>query len=149
MALDAPRFTRGLVLLAPVSHPWKGGVTWYYNVAAAPVLGALFRWLIVPLAGLGSMRGALREVFAPNPVPLRLHPIARGCRCFSGPRHFRANAEDFVDLHAATVALSPRYGEISAPTAIVMGAAGQRSSAPTSTRAACAREIPDATLRLA
>ena len=26
MALDAPEFARGLVLLAPVSHPWPGGV---------------------------------------------------------------------------------------------------------------------------
>ena len=28
MALDAPEFARGLVLLTPVSHPWPGGVAW-------------------------------------------------------------------------------------------------------------------------
>jgi len=146
MALDAPQFTRGLVLLAPVSHPWKGGITWYYTVAAAPVVGALFRWLIVPLAGLATMRGAVREVFAPNPVPPEYTDRTRLALLFR-PRQFRANAEDFVDLHAATVALSPRYSEISTPTAIVMGAADSLVSADIHARR-CARDIPGATLRL-
>jgi pimeloyl-ACP methyl ester carboxylesterase len=146
MALDAPRFTRGLVLLAPVSHPWKGGVTWYYTVSAAPILGALFRWLIVPLAGLATMRGAVREVFAPNPVPPNYIDRTRLPLLFR-PWQFLANAEDFVDLHAATVALSPRYAEISAPTAIVMGAADALVSADIHARR-CARDIPCATLRL-
>jgi pimeloyl-ACP methyl ester carboxylesterase len=146
MALDAPQFTRGLVLLAPVSHPWKGGVTWYHPVSAAPVLGVLFRWLIVPLAGLATMRGAIREVFAPNPVPLNYIDRTRLPLLFR-PAQFRANAEDFLDLHAATVALSPRYAEISAPTAIVMGAADSLVSADIHARQ-CARDIPNATLRL-
>jgi pimeloyl-ACP methyl ester carboxylesterase len=146
MALDAPQFVRGLVLLSPVSHPWKGGVSWYYKVAAAPFLGALFRWLIVPLAGLGSLRGGLRDVFAPNSVPSAYIHRTRLPLLFR-PRHFRANAEDFVGLHAAAAALSPRYGEISAPTAIVMGAQDTLVSADIHARA-CAREIRDATLQL-
>jgi pimeloyl-ACP methyl ester carboxylesterase len=146
MALDAPQFTRGLVLLAPVSHPWKGGVTWYYTASAAPILGALFRWLIVPLAGLATMRAAVREVFAPNPVPPEYIERTRLALLFR-PWQFRANAEDFVDLHAATVAISPRYPEISAPTVIVMGAADRLVSADIHARR-CARDIPGATLRL-
>jgi pimeloyl-ACP methyl ester carboxylesterase len=146
MALDAPQFTRGLVLLAPVSHPWKGGITWYYPVSAAPILGVLFRWLIVPLAGLATMRGGVREVFAPNPVPNDYIERTRLPLLFR-PSQFRANAEDFVDLHAATVALSPRYAEISAPTAIVMGAADRLVSADIHAHR-CAREIAGASLRL-
>src|SRR5437588_788530 len=65
MALEAPAFTRGLVLLAPVSHPWPGGVWWYYTVAADRIVGALFRWLVVPIAGIAVVRGAMRSVFAP------------------------------------------------------------------------------------
>ena len=37
-----PTRVAGLVLLAPVSHPWPGGVAWYYHVAAAPLIGPLF-----------------------------------------------------------------------------------------------------------
>ena len=146
MALEAPEFTRGLALLAPVSHPWPGGVTWYYTLAATPVVGALFRWLVAPLAGLAMMRGSLIETFAPNPVPpayverTRLKLVLR-------PWQFLANAQDFVDLHAATVALSSRYREISAPTAIVMGAEDTLVSADIHARA-CAREIPGATLQM-
>ncbi len=146
MALDAPEFTRGLVLLAPVSHPWKGGVSWYYTVGATPIVGALFRWLIVPLAGLASMRGAVREVFAPNPVPSEYIERTRLPLLFR-PWHFLANSQDFVELHAATVALSPRYREISTPTAIVMGTEDTLVSVDIHARA-CAREIPGATLRL-
>ena len=146
MALDAPEFTRGLVLLAPVSHPWKTGVSWYYTVAAAPVVGALFRWLVAPLAGLLSLDGALRVTFAPNAAPPDYSRRTRLPLLFR-PWHFRANAEDFVDLCAAARALSPRYCEIAAPTAIVMGGEDTLVSADIHARR-CAREIPGATLAL-
>jgi pimeloyl-ACP methyl ester carboxylesterase len=146
MALEAPAFTRALVLLAPVSHPWKGGVSWYYTAATLPGLGALFRWLIVPLAGIAAMKGALVGVFAPNAVPpdyiarTRLPLVLR-------PREFRANAEDFLVLCEQARALAPRYGEVSAPTTIVMGAQDSLVSADIHARA-LERDIPGAILRL-
>jgi pimeloyl-ACP methyl ester carboxylesterase len=146
MALDAPQFTRGLVLLAPVSHPWKGGVSWYYTAATAPVVGALFRWLVAPVAGLASLSGALVEVFAPNAVPEDYARRTRVALLFR-PRQFRANAEDFVALCAAAAALAPRYKEITAPTAIVMGAEDGLVSADIHARV-CARDISGATLAL-
>jgi pimeloyl-ACP methyl ester carboxylesterase len=69
MALNAPGFVRGLVLLAPVSHPWVGGVLWYYTVAASRRIGPLFRWLVVVPAGLLTLSGGLRPVFDPGPAP--------------------------------------------------------------------------------
>ncbi len=146
MALEAPAFTRALVLLAPVSHPWRGGVSWYYTAAALPGLGALFRWLVVPLAGLAVMRRGLVEVFAPNAVPpdyisrARLPLVLR-------PGQFKANAEDFVVLCEAARALAPRYGEIAAPTAILMGAEDGLVSVDIHARA-LEREIPGAILRV-
>lgn len=146
MALEAPAFTRALVLLAPVSHPWKGGVSWYYTAATLPGLGALFRWLIAPLAGLAVMKIALVEVFAPNAVPpdyirrTRLPLLLR-------PQQFKANAEDFVVLCEAARALAPRYGEVTAPTAIVMGAEDSLVSADIHARS-LERDIPGAILRL-
>jgi pimeloyl-ACP methyl ester carboxylesterase len=146
MALDAPTFVRGLVLLAAVSHPWPGGVSWYYHLAATPFVGPLFNWLVAPYAGLALMGGGVRAVFAPNPVPENYAERTRLKLLFRPPQ-FRANAQDFVVLHAATVAQAPRYGEIVAPTAIVMGAHDGLVSPEIHARA-CAREIPGATLVL-
>ena len=146
MALEAPAFTRALVLLAPVSHPWKGGVSWYYTAATLPGLGALFRWLVVPLAGLAAMRGGLAEVFAPNAVPpdyIRRTRLALVLR----PRQFKANAEDFVALCEEARALAPRYGEVAAPTAIVMGTQDSLVSADIHARS-LERDIPGAILRM-
>jgi pimeloyl-ACP methyl ester carboxylesterase len=100
----------------------------------------------VPPLGLAKMAKSLRETFAPNPVPpdyarrTRLALVLR-------PWHFRANAEDFADLHAETEELSPGYGKITAPTAILMGAEDRLVSADLHARA-LARQIPNATLRL-
>jgi pimeloyl-ACP methyl ester carboxylesterase len=42
-ALDHPEKTRGLVFLSAATHPWPGaGTSWYYEVAAMPVVGRLF-----------------------------------------------------------------------------------------------------------
>ena len=41
--LGTPKKTRGLVFLAAATHPWPGAATsWYYEVAAMPVIGRLF-----------------------------------------------------------------------------------------------------------
>jgi pimeloyl-ACP methyl ester carboxylesterase len=146
MALDAPEFVRGLVLLSPVSHPWPGGVSWYYHVAAAPVVGPLFRWLVAPYAGPALMTAGLREVFAPNSVPAHYAERTRLALLFR-PWQFRANSEDFLRLHGAAVAQAPLYSEIAVPTAIVMGAQDGLVSPKIHARA-LAREIPGATLAL-
>ena len=146
MALDAPEFTRGLVLLAPVSHPWPGGVSWYYTAAVRPLLGALFRWLVVAPVGLFLMRDGLREVFAPDPPPADYARRTRLALLFR-PWQFLANAEDFVALHAATEALSPRYRDIVSPTVVVMGERDGLVSADIHARR-LAREIPGARLRM-
>jgi pimeloyl-ACP methyl ester carboxylesterase len=146
MALNAPRFTRGLVLLAPVSHPWPGGVLWYYNVAASRIAGPLFSWLIVAPAGLFYMRAGLDSVFHPSPTPpdylerTRLPLLLR-------PRHFRANAEDVVALAGHVARLSKRYGAVRAPTAIVTGDQDGVVYAHIHSNG-CAAEIPGATLRV-
>lgn len=146
MALNAPEFVRGLVLLSPVSHPWPGGVAWYYKLAASRALGPLFRRLIVLPAGLAAMNAGVRDVFQPNPTPpdyigkTRLPLVLR-------PRHFKANAEDVADVEAYVAALSPRYGAIRAPTAIVTGDSDGVVYARIHS-AGCARDIPGATLTI-
>jgi pimeloyl-ACP methyl ester carboxylesterase len=146
MALNAPRFTRGLVLLAPVSHPWPGGVSWYYNLAAAPLFGSLFRWLIVPTAARLYMPGGLAEVFAPNPTPPEYIERTR-LPLMLRPRHFRANAEDVVAIAGHVARLSKLYRGIRSPTAIVTGDRDSVVYAHIHSQG-CAAEIPGATLRV-
>ena len=120
MALDHPDFVRALVLLSPVSHPWPGGVAWYYELGAHRWLGPPFRRLLILPAGLVMMRGAVAGVFAPNPAPEGFVE-ATGLPLVLRPLHFRANCEDVAHAEAAVAAMSPRYGEIRAPTEVVTG----------------------------
>jgi pimeloyl-ACP methyl ester carboxylesterase len=144
MALDAPEFVRALVLVSPVSHPWPGGVAWYYSVGAHPLLGPPFRRLLTLPVGLAWMRGAVAGVFAPNAPPpdfietTRLPLVLR-------PSHFRANCEDVANAKEAVAVLSPRYREIAAPTEIVTGDSDGVVYAHIHS-AGCARDIPNARL---
>jgi pimeloyl-ACP methyl ester carboxylesterase len=144
MALEAPGFVRALVLLAPVSHPWPGGVAWYYTAGADRLLGPPLRRLLTLPVGMAEMPGAVRGVFAPNPAPpgfieaTRLPLVLR-------PLHFRANCEDIAHAETAVAALSPRYGAIRAPTEIVTGDSDSVVYAHIHS-AGCARDIPGARL---
>ena len=120
MALNAVDFVRGLVLLSPVSHPWPGGVAFYYRLAANPWVGAIFRRLLVLPIGQRKLPGAVVSVFAPNPAPVD-YIEAAGLPLVLRPAHYKANAEDVVALKANVAALCRRYGEIRAPTSIVTG----------------------------
>jgi pimeloyl-ACP methyl ester carboxylesterase len=120
MTLNEPDFVRGLVLLSPVSQPWPGGVAPYYTLAANRWAGPAFRRLLVLPFGRLLLPGAVAGVFAPNPAP-RDYIEASGLPLVLRPAQYKANAEDVVDLKANVAALSPRYGEISAPTGIVTG----------------------------
>ena len=143
MALNMPEFVRALALLAPVSHPWSGGVSLYYRLAARRILGPFFRGLIVTPAGLMVMTSSLRGVFAPCPVPpnyvsrTRLPLVLR-------PSHFRANAEDVVNCLGHVAQLSGRYGALRLPVVIVTG---EKDGVVYNHvhAAGCVRDIPGAT----
>ena len=144
LALDHVDFVRALVLIAPVSHPWPGGVAWYYTLGANRLLGPPFRRLVALPAGMALMRAAVASVFTPNVPPAdfiaetRLPLVLR-------PMHFRANCEDVAQAKAAVIALAPRYPDIRAPTAIVTGDADSVVS-PAIHSQGSARDIEGATL---
>jgi pimeloyl-ACP methyl ester carboxylesterase len=120
LALEAPEFTRALVLLAPVSHPWPGGVDWRYRLSATPILGWAFRQFIVMPFGLLLLPSGLRSVFEPNETP-KDYQRATGLALMLRPWQYRANAEDVVDLKPYVTEQAQRYSEIKAPTEIVTG----------------------------
>jgi pimeloyl-ACP methyl ester carboxylesterase len=144
MALDAPEFVRALTLIAPVSHPWPGGVAWYYGIGAHPLFGPPFGRLLTLPAGLVRMRGAVKGVFAPNPAPRNFIEATR-LPLVLRPLHFRSNCEDVAHAEAAVAALSPRYAAIRAPTEIVTGDSDGVVYAHIHS-IGCARDIPGARL---
>jgi pimeloyl-ACP methyl ester carboxylesterase len=122
LALAFPTRVAGLVLLAPVTHPWKGGLTWYNAILSTPVLGPIFAHTIaVPLALLLLERG-IASVFTPQPPPADYVRRA-AIRLLLRPAQFLANAQDIAALKPFVAALAPRYGEIVIPTVILTGTA--------------------------
>src|SRR5262249_47691164 len=68
-ALDFPQRPGGLVLISAVTHPWPGGISWYYNASAVPIMGPLFaNTLALPFGSL-LVEPTSRGVFAPAAMP--------------------------------------------------------------------------------
>jgi len=119
-ALNHKEMVAGLLFLSPATHPWPGGIEWYYDAAGMPVLGWLFSTLVAPPAGLAAIDTASRVVFAPNPRPDDY--IERTSAYLAlRPRSFRNNAVDIANLLDYVKRVSPRYREIKAPTVIITG----------------------------
>jgi pimeloyl-ACP methyl ester carboxylesterase len=115
-----PERTAGLVFLAPATHPWPGGVAWYYKVAAAPVIGPLFaRTLSLPVGEL-ALEGGLKGVFSPNQEPDDYLEKTATPLLFRPPE-FVANAQDVAGMNAHLARMAPRYPDIRAPTVILSG----------------------------
>ncbi len=115
-----PERTRGLVFLAPATHPWPGGISWYYNIATIPLVGFLFTELLTLPAGMVQMKRGIEGVFAPDKPPEHYFQES-GTELVLRPETFRNNAKDVACLHKSVSALSPRYREIKSPTVIITG----------------------------
>lgn len=134
----------GLMLLAPVTHPWPGGVPGIYHVAAAPVIGPLLRYLLVAPAGQFLIAPGVAEVFAPQKPP---PDFARNIHAelLLRPAEYLANAQDLVALHAAVTEMAPRYGAIKMPVTVIAGTADRTVYTDIHARA-FAREVPQTRL---
>src|SRR6476661_6501476 len=120
MALDYPRRVAGLVMLAPVAYPWRGGVGWYNEAITTPVIGPLLAYTVtLPLGYLLAEREA-RGAFLPQVMPDGFVSNTSTALMLR-PREFLANARDLVTLKAAVAEQAPRYGDIKAPTTVISG----------------------------
>ena len=139
-----PERVAGLVLLAAVTHPWKGALAWHYNVGATPVVGAAFaRAAALPIGEVLLEMGA-RDVFLPQAMPADY--LARaGIRLLLRPAEFVANAQDVAVLRAFVTAQVPHYRELTMPTVVLTGDADVTVS-PTLHSRAIAAMLPDARL---
>jgi pimeloyl-ACP methyl ester carboxylesterase len=120
MALDHRERVAGLVMLAPVAYPWRGGVGWYNKAVTTPVLGPLLAYTITLPLGLFLAKPGARNVFLPQLMPDGFvgHTATP---LLLRPRAFLANARDLVTLKAAVIEQAPRYAEINVPTVVIAG----------------------------
>ncbi len=135
LALDFPERVAGLVLVAAVTHPWPGGISWYYRLASLPVVGRLFaQTCALPLGSL-MLAPAVASVFEPQ-LPPADYLRGAATRLVLRPREFIANAQDVAALKAFVTAQASRYRDIAAPTVIISGDADNTVHLDTHSRVA-------------
>lgn len=147
LALDHPTLVRGLVLIAPASHPYPGQPAWWARLSAMPVLGDLFCGLLVPWLGPMMASASIANNFWPAPTPVD-YPEQAGVPLIFRPRAFRASARDVVASKAEFAAQQPRYGELYTP-AVVITAEKDRIVSPKRHARALAADLPAAELVIA
>jgi pimeloyl-ACP methyl ester carboxylesterase len=144
LALDFPERIAALVLLAPVTHPWPGGISWYNTLASTPFIGRLFvATCSFPLGSLMIAR-AVANVFEPQ-LPPGDYLWRSATRLVLRPKEFIANAQDVAALKDFVTAQASRYGAIATPTVIISGDHDTTVHLDTHARTA-ARLIPRAKL---
>jgi pimeloyl-ACP methyl ester carboxylesterase len=144
MALDYPQRVAGLVMLAPVAYPWRGGVGWYNKLVTTPVIGPLLAYTITLPLGYFLAEPGARNVFLPQIMPTNFVE-STATLLLLRPRQFLANAQDLVTLKAAVAEQAPRYGNIGVPVLVITGDADKTVS-PTIHSRPFAAALPDAKL---
>ncbi len=115
-----PERTAGLVLLAPVTHPWHTGVDWHYDLGNTPFIGWLFSRTLAPVAGHFIYPNAIKRLFLPNQMPVDYKETS-ATKLALVPKNFHSNAKDIARVHQHVEIFKDRYHEISAPTHIYHG----------------------------
>jgi pimeloyl-ACP methyl ester carboxylesterase len=143
-ALAYPERVAGLVLLAPVTHPWAGGLSWYNALLTTPVAGFVFARALALPAGEVLLESGAKSVFAPQAMPPDYLRRA-GIRLLLRPAEFVANAQDVAVLKRFVAAQVPNYPDIAVPTVVLTGDADDTVSPRLHARAIAA-VLPDARL---
>ncbi|MEE4212444.1 MAG: alpha/beta hydrolase [Parvularcula sp.] len=119
-ALAYPDDVAGAVLIAPVSHPWPGGIRWYIKAAQVPGFGWFFRRTFIALyARYGTRRGVARSLYGCKAASY-YYERTRVPLTFRA-EEFRWNSEDIGRLYEQLIPLAKRYREIDIPVEIVAG----------------------------
>lgn len=119
-ALNHPEKTLGTVLMSPVSHPWPGGVSWYYELSKLPLVGHLFSETLALPGGLLRLDAGTACVFAPN-EPIENYAENTAVPLVLRPSHFRNNARDVAGLYDYVTKMQSRYSEIQSEMIIITG----------------------------
>lgn len=119
MALNYPRFVRGLVLEAGFLYPQRRVDMAVLSLAAAPVLGGLVRHSFLPLLARAAWPLLAALLFAPAPVPQHFwrFPPWMVLR----PSELHASAAELRLADSAAKRLCRRYGDLRVPLVILAG----------------------------
>jgi pimeloyl-ACP methyl ester carboxylesterase len=119
MALDAPDFVRGLVLLSGYYYPSLRLDAPLASGPAIPLVGDLMRYTVSPLMTRMMWRPLTKKVFAPMPVAesFRRMPPWMALR----PGQLRASAAESALMVPAAMSLAKRYPELKVPAVVVAG----------------------------
>jgi pimeloyl-ACP methyl ester carboxylesterase len=120
LAIAHPEDVRWLVLVAGYYFPRPRTEFLMFALPAAPVIGELLSWFILPLLARLMMPAAIRRIFAPEPVPQ--HFAAKfPSELLLRPSQLRASAIDTELMLVSAARLARRYREIAAPAVILTG----------------------------
>ncbi len=120
LALNYPADVRSLVLLAGYYFPTVRADVLAFSIPAAPVIGDLLDWTIMPIIGWAVRSMVFRKLFAPAPVSPRFEeefPTELALR----PSQIRASALDTELMTVSAAAIAPRYRELKMPVVIMAG----------------------------
>jgi len=108
------------VLLAPVSHPWPNGVTWYNYLDRLPILKEIFTYTWLPILGFFSTTSGLKGLFHPEPVPMGYREKT-ALDLFFRPRVMLDNFRDQRLLCEYVARAGRGYRSIQTPVKIITG----------------------------
>jgi pimeloyl-ACP methyl ester carboxylesterase len=146
MALNHPEKLSGVVLLGGLFYPDPRADVLLVAGSAMPVYGDVLNHTLQPLLAEALQKPVNRTMFGPAPTPDRWRREFSWAMAMR-PSRMRAGAADAVHMVPAARRLSPRFGEIKLPVAIVAGS-GDRIVSPTRQSERLHRDLPHSRLRL-
>jgi pimeloyl-ACP methyl ester carboxylesterase len=121
LALNHPDVVGGLALVAPLTQVQEiDDVPPVFKplVIRSPALRRTVAWTLATPMGMRKAEEALREVFAPEPVPADFGTEGGGLLAMR-PSNFYASSSDLVDLEGELEGMVGRYPTLSVPVSIL------------------------------
>ena len=122
-ALDHPEQVGGLALIAPLTHLQTDVPEALRRLAiASPVVRRIVAWTVAVPSTIRNGRAALREIFAPDPIPGDF-PTRGGGLLGLRPKAFFSASSDMVAVQDDLEAMVARYPGLGIPVGILYGTA--------------------------
>ncbi len=146
LALNHPAKVRAVALIAPLTQPMREMPAILRTPPAPAPLRGLAAWTTaVPFLTLTG--GAMaKHVFSPDPVPGDFGTHGGGALALR-PSSYEAGTFELHDANRSMKAMTPRYGDITTPVAILYGR-DDKLLDPALQGTRTAGEIPGATLKM-